>query len=169
MARVEVLWRHRVNSDGLVHVRWSTDGGETWERATVTTKTVSGKLVISELRLPDPTTRSLRRVRLGALEQYVRQQLAPSGNVTIRGARAGAGAGGRGSRIILAKPETARYGDDFYRAFADAYRDATGRGLAPRPTLAADAGVSHAAIARWAKEARRRGYLKSAGVGKVSN
>lgn len=174
MSPGEVLWRHRVDPDGLVNVRWSTDNGDSWERATVKVKTSRGKLTITELRLPDPTTTSLRRLRFGALEQYLRQRLTPAaadatqgGNVYVKGGSARARATGHG-RVILSRPETPRLGAPFYEKFAVAYRDAVARGLSPRPTLAADAGVSRAAIARWAKEAVRRGYLTSVGQGKAS-
>ncbi len=182
MSPSEVLWKHRAGSDGLVHVDWSTDDGATWHRVVVKTKGTREKLRITELRIPDPTAKGLRELRLGALEQYLRQVLgrnvtaraaaarttASGDNVTIRGATARATASGQGGRVILERPDTPRYGDAFYERFAAAYRDATTRGLPPRPTLAADAGVSQAAIARWTKEAVRRGYLRSAGPGKVS-
>jgi len=163
----ELQWQHRVDRDGLVHLRWSSDNGANWERATVRTKTVGGRLTITELRLPDPTTTSIRRLRFGALEGYLRQQLTPRRDVRIEGVTARAHAGGKAGRVVLSRPDTFRLGDDFYRLFAVAYRDAVARGLAPRPTLASDAGVSQAAIARWAKEAKRKGYLTSAGAGKA--
>ncbi len=174
MSPGEVLWKHHVDQDGLVHLRWSTDQGASWERAAVKTKTVRGKLTVTELRLPNPTTKSLRELRFSALEQYLRQRLPQGGgtaarrDVTVGGATAGASATARGGRVILSHPETPRYGDAFYKLFATAYLDCTARGLPPRPTLAADAGVSRETIARWAKEARRRKFLSSDGRGKVS-
>lgn len=167
MARGEVQWKHRIEADGLVRVRWSTDGGATWEHATVKTKIVDGHLKVTELRLPNPTTTSLRRLRFGALEHYLRQQLGPR-NVVIQGATARARAAAGSGRVVLTRPDSARLGDAFYQQFAAAYTDASKRGLPPRPTLAADAGVSRNAIARWAKEARKRGFLRTEGAGKVS-
>jgi hypothetical protein len=181
MSPSEVLWRHRTGRDGLVRADWSTDDGATWHRVVVKTKGTREKLRITELRIPDPTAKGLRELRLGALEQYLRQvgrdvtvrapaarATASRGNVTIGGATARATASGQGGRVILKRPDKPRYGDEFYELFAEAYRDCVARGLPPRPTLADDAGVSRAAIARWTKEAVRRGHLTSAGMGKAS-
>jgi hypothetical protein len=178
MSPGEVLWKHRAGRDGLLRVDWSTDDGANWHHVTVKTKGTREKLRITELRIPDPTAKGLRELRLGALEQYLRQNVtvrapaarttASGGNVTIRGTTARATAGGQGGRVILERPDTPRYGDAFYQRFSTAYRDCVARGLPPRPTLADDAGVSRAAIARWTKEAVRRGHLTSAGMGKTS-
>ncbi len=169
MSPGEVHWRHRVGRDGLVHVDWSTDGGINWGRVAVKLKT-RGPFAISELRIANPTASSLRELRLGALEQYLRQQFAPKRDVAVAGAtkrdsvvagvRATATASGRTGR-----PE--RYPDSFYAQVADDYRAALARGLPPRKVLAEAHGVSRAAVARWVTIARARGYLAPTTPGKA--
>lgn len=57
--------------------------------------------------------------------------------------------------------------DAFLRTVAASYADAVRRGLAPAPTLAEEARVSHRTVHRWVYEARKRGIMPPGKQGRV--
>lgn len=57
--------------------------------------------------------------------------------------------------------------DGFYRAVADAYREAVAQSRAVAPALADEAGVPIPTVHRWIGEARRRGFLPPARKGRA--
>jgi hypothetical protein len=59
-------------------------------------------------------------------------------------------------------------GDTFFEQVAAAYPAAAADGLPPSKTLADDSGTPRGTVNRWIGEARRRGYLPPAELGKVS-
>jgi hypothetical protein len=72
------------------------------------------------------------------------------------------------SPVKLERPATRRLSDDFYRDVARAYRYAVKVGRNPRKALAEASATPADTVARWIREARRRGYLPPAEPGKVS-
>ncbi len=70
-------------------------------------------------------------------------------------------------RPRLERPAGKRLDDDFYKRVADAYQGALTELLNPRQTLARDSGSAPDTVARWVKEARRRGYLPETTPGRV--
>jgi hypothetical protein len=71
-------------------------------------------------------------------------------------------------RFRLRRPAGRNLGDGFYREVARAYTAAVAAGLNPRKALAEDAATPADTVARWTAEARRRGYLPPARVGRVT-
>jgi len=74
----------------------------------------------------------------------------------------------KGIRYRLERPASRRLGDEFFSLVAKAYTDAVAWGLNPRKTLATDSNTPADTVARWIREARRRGHLPPASPGKVS-
>lgn len=60
-----------------------------------------------------------------------------------------------------------RLDDDFYASVGRAYAEALFEGLNPRKTLAADSNTPADTVARWIREARRRGHLSPGAQGKA--
>jgi hypothetical protein len=78
----------------------------------------------------------------------------------------------RGGMLVdrprLERPAGKRLGDDFYVQVAAAYEGALAEGLRdPRQTLARDSGAAPDTVARWIKEARRRGKLPETTAGRT--
>ena len=71
-------------------------------------------------------------------------------------------------RLRLERPKGKQLDADFYKRVAIAYRGALADGENPRQTLARDSGAAPDTVARWIREARRRGYLSKTEPGKVS-
>lgn len=72
------------------------------------------------------------------------------------------------SPVRLERPGTRRLTDDFYKDVARAYGAAVAAGHNPRKALAEASATPADTVARWIREARRRGYLPPAEPGKVS-
>lgn len=70
--------------------------------------------------------------------------------------------------VKLERPATRRLTPEFYRAVARAYTHAVKAGRNPRKALAEASDTPADTVARWIREARRRGYLPPAEPGKVS-
>jgi hypothetical protein len=70
-------------------------------------------------------------------------------------------------RLRLARPKGNKL-DDFYKQVAIAYRGAIAEGMNPRQALAQDTGSKPDSVARWVREARRRGYLRPTQPGKAT-
>lgn len=68
----------------------------------------------------------------------------------------------------LRRPESGRLTDEFLRDVHRSYTAAVARGEWPAPTLAAQAGVSPAAVRKWIYTARQRGIMPPGRQGVVS-
>ena len=71
----------------------------------------------------------------------------------------------RPPRAPLSAPE--RIDSEFLQRVAQAYRYAVEDGLAPAPTLAAEASVTARAVHKWVATARQRGFLPPGQQGRV--
>lgn len=71
-------------------------------------------------------------------------------------------------RVYLERPAKRRLDDAFYIEVARAYAGAVAWGLDPRKTLALDSGTPADTVARWIREARRRGFLSEGKPGRAS-
>lgn len=158
---------------GWVEATWP--GGKVWARFELDEKSRLRRL--AELRVPEPTVESLRRIPLGRIEAAVRAHSLLQVHLAIRfkeeppvnlsAAFHGAGVS-EPRRYRLKRPAARRLEDSFFENVARAYRDAVRRGLHPRKTLAEDTGVAPDTVAGWVLEARRRGYLPPGKPGKVT-
>lgn len=72
------------------------------------------------------------------------------------------------TRHRLERPAKRRLDDAFFDSVARAYADAVAWGLNPRKTLATDSDTPADTVARWIREARKRGKLSTAEQGKAS-
>lgn len=134
------------------------------------------------------TTDDLRRVPIGRIEAVANAPdnaaaLAGDSNSYVRPLEEiAAAAAARGDqinqesrqqqrrrRLTLPVPDgRTRYGDDFYQRFAEIYLYLTSEGIAPAPQIAAANKVPATTARRWAKEARRRGFLPPGRTGKAN-
>jgi hypothetical protein len=136
---------------------------------------------IAELRMLKPTSEAIRSLPLGRIEAAAN---ATSGSLALavfhtqkppadleahfRKERARQKKTATAGRFILERPTGRRLDDGFYARVAHAYREAAGKGLNPRQTLARDTGSAPDTVARWIGEARRRGFLPPGQPGKVT-
>jgi hypothetical protein len=165
--------RFKPGPGGWVEATWQ--GGRVWVRFETDENRKLRRL--AELRVPEPTADSLRRIPLARIETAVAAHsplhvaLALRFNETPPPDLRDAFAEGEGvpfpRRYRLKRPATRRLEDAFYVNVARAYRDAARRGMNPRQTIAADAGAAPDTVAGWVQEARRRGHLRPARPGKV--
>jgi hypothetical protein len=73
-----------------------------------------------------------------------------------------------GKLLELKRPAGRRLDGSFYAQVAMLYRQAVGRGLNPRQTIAEQAGVSTDVAGRWIYEARKRKLIPKTTPGKVT-
>jgi hypothetical protein len=189
-----ISWQTRIRDGGWVEVLQQRAAGQQRFYVRVQPDRL-GWLRLSELYLAAQhgealTAEQLRLLRLGALEQLlnlpaqraaIRQSLmrdAKPPTDTPRshdGEDANAAQGTSVQEIPteepepepLQRPQRRPYPDGFYRDVAAAYRRNLRHGLPPNATLAQETGSPKTTIARWIKEARRRGYLGSGQQGRA--
>ena len=137
-----------------------------------------GKWRISAAYFPEPTAEWLRSFPLGRVEIAVNAspvlaksiaESEPAETLDVPAMFRGRPRGGMLlDRPRLERPAGKRLGGDFFQRVAEAYQGALADGLNPRQTLARDSGSAPDTVARWVKEARRRGYLPETTSGRVS-
>lgn len=161
-------WLHADWGDGKAWVRFATDSRQRLTR-------------IAEIHLADPTPTKLRRVPLNRIHSAATMRGAGLVNLLLALGLNGEPPPGMLSstpprdqqmalenRFKLKRPSGKNLGDDFYRDVAYAYQSAMAFGLNPRQAIVGDTGRADATVAAWVMEARRRGHLKKAQLGKRS-
>jgi hypothetical protein len=135
---------------------------------------------VAEFRMVEPWVTRHRELPLGRIENAVNADVAASRALSERynekppadvAAWFGQTAARREQveqRYRLARPTARRLADSFYADVAAAYRDAVAAGLNPRKAIALDADTPADTVARWIREARRRGFLPPGEPGKVT-
>lgn len=168
----------RPNTDGWIDVDGTRIPGGTTERVRVRVELdASGRYEIRELHfldLGEPiSARRLRALNLGTLAQMVAAAALITGaekQKSLAGALTFAGA--LSANLIsqvqpLTSPPQRGYGDEFYERVAARYQAALTQRERPVAAIAAEAGVPRSTAARWAKEARKRGFLGGTSQGKA--
>jgi len=162
---------------GWADIDWRPDT-ETYVRFKLNSDHKTVRIV--DLRMPKPTSESLRSLPLARIETAANASaivmLAFAGQHLegppvdlpdfFRKRRKTIAKAATEGRFVLQRPEGRLLSDGFYIRVAQAYRDALARGLNPRPTMAADTHAATDTVARWIGEARRRGHLPPTTPGK---
>ncbi|MEV0723933.1 hypothetical protein AB0I37_14270 [Micromonospora purpureochromogenes] len=111
-------------------------------------------------------TTTVNMVPPSGIDPDVMEPLAAAARKALASASAEAAEPVPSGRPRLTRPD----GTDpegFYKAVADAYREAVAQSRAVAPTLADEAGVPIPTVHRWIGEARRRGFLPPARKGRA--